>query len=92
MTLINPKKIAVVGGLPEPIGGITTFIKRLIKKEKCVHWLFDLYPSKSKSVPKEFLGNYICHKQKTITLVRLFFFVSLGVLIIFTSIFQGLVL
>ncbi len=66
--------IAVVGGIPAPIGGVTTFIRRVVRKEKNVGFLFDLYPSEHKSVPSEFSGKYIYSDKKIITLLKLFFF------------------
>lgn len=49
------KHVLVVGGLPEPIGGVTSFIYRLADNNM-VGKVADLYPSKSKVVPPNFEG------------------------------------
>lgn len=72
------KSIAVVGGVPNPIGGVTTFVRRLIVREQGVTHLFDLYPSGVKMVPNAFVGNFICHSRKLLTVLRLFIFCLQG--------------
>lgn len=72
--MISIKRVAVVGGIPNPIGGVTTFIKRLVRVEKSVSHLFDLYPSESKNIPYEYSGKYYCDSFKFITIFRLFCF------------------
>ncbi|WP_143071631.1 glycosyltransferase family 4 protein [Pseudomonas sp. NFACC39-1] len=71
------KNIVVVGGLPHPIGGVTTFISRLIKSEKSVGVLFDLYPSAHKELPEKYCGSYIYSSIKVITVLRLFLYVAM---------------
>lgn len=71
-------KVAIVGGVPDPIGGVTSFIKRVVAKERAVRWLFDLYPSSNKRVPVEFEGRFYCNKIKFLTVLRLWFFCLVG--------------
>ena len=61
----------VVGGIPNPIGGVTTFIKRLVQTEGSISHLVDLYPSKGKVVPAEYSGVYVYSERKMISLLRL---------------------
>ena len=61
----------VVGGIPNPIGGITTFIKRLVQTERSISHLVDLYPSKGKVVPAEYSGVYVYSERKIKSLLRL---------------------
>lgn len=61
----------VVGGIPNPIGGVTTFIKRLVQTERSISHLVDLYPSKGKVVPAEYSGVYVYSERKIITLLKL---------------------
>lgn len=68
------KRIAVVGGIPNPIGGVTSFIRRVVRLENEVTHLFDLYPSGSKKLPEEFSGEFVCGVNKYVTLIRLFLF------------------
>jgi len=51
-------EIIVVGGFPEPIGGVTSFIKRLAASNM-VSEVIDLYPSKSKTIPNTYKGNVL---------------------------------
>jgi hypothetical protein len=48
-------KKAIIGGIPHPIGGVTTFILRLVSQEKkIVDEIIDLYPDKNKmNVPDD---------------------------------------
>lgn len=71
------KNIVVVGGLPHPIGGVTTFISRLVKSERSVSVLFDLYPSAHKELPAEYCGNYIYSGFKIITVLKLFLYAAI---------------
>jgi len=72
------KTIAVVGGIPNPIGGVTTFVRRVISRERAVRWVFDLYPSGKKQLPNEYDGKYYCSKSKFLTVARLWFFCLAG--------------
>ncbi|MEX2474397.1 glycosyltransferase [Marinobacter sp.] len=47
----------VVGGIPEPIGGVTNFIYRLASNNMTGE-VVDLYPSKKKDIPKSFRGKF----------------------------------
>jgi len=55
-------KLTIVGGVPTPIGGVTTFILRLILKwPSKIRIVFDLYPSNDKvfvPVPHVILGSF----------------------------------
>jgi len=70
--------VAIVGGIPNPIGGVTTFIRRVIRREQCVTHLFDIYPSDFKSIPNEYGGKYICKKNKLFTMSQLWLFLLAG--------------
>lgn len=49
----------IVGGLPNPIGGVTTFLSRLIKAyPQFVLVFLDLYASDNKHIPNNFKGIY----------------------------------
>jgi hypothetical protein len=47
--------IIVIGGLPKPIGGVTSFIYRLANTEK-ISEIIDIYPNTNKQIPPRFLG------------------------------------
>jgi hypothetical protein len=51
------KSVLVVGGVPEPIGGVTSFIYRLLAIGKADK-LADIYPSQKKKLPLTFKGTY----------------------------------
>jgi len=51
-------RVMVVGGLPNPIGGVTSFIYRLAENNM-VDFVVDLYPSDKKMIPSAFKGGYI---------------------------------
>jgi len=55
------RHVLVVGGLPEPIGGVTSFIYRLADNNK-VTTIADLYPSKKKVTPLNFEGQVFYYK------------------------------
>lgn len=59
------KETIIIGGIPNPIGGVTTFLSRLIKAyPQYIVELLDLYPSGSKKIPKNFIGKYTLAKNK----------------------------
>jgi hypothetical protein len=66
------RRVLVVGGLPEPIGGVTSFIYRLADNNM-VTKVADLYPSKSKVTPKNFKGQVFYYKGLLSFLFSLFF-------------------
>lgn len=68
--------IVVVGGVPNPIGGVTTFIRRLLRHEKKIGVLFDLYPAEIKDVPLDYLGSYVCSRWKVVAIFKLYFFLA----------------
>lgn len=51
-------KILVVGGIPNPIGGVTTFIYRLLENNIAIRAI-DIYPSCEKKIPKNFIGELV---------------------------------
>ncbi|WP_394242062.1 glycosyltransferase [Halopseudomonas laoshanensis] len=71
------KKVAVVGGIPQPVGGVTTFLRRVLVNEDAVTHFFDMYPGRQKDVPSEYKGKYICCKLKLFTWLNLLFFLLL---------------
>ncbi|MCU4425354.1 glycosyltransferase [Acinetobacter sp. WU_MDCI_Abxb74] len=67
------KETIIVGGIPNPIGGVTTFLSRLIKAySQYVIMLLDLYPSEDKRIPKNFSGHYKLAKNKIIAIFLVF--------------------
>lgn len=50
-------KVLVVGGVPQPIGGVTNFIFRLAESN-LVSSIADIYPSEFKDVPVSYNGRY----------------------------------
>lgn len=47
--MFNSYGFVVVGGIPEPVGGVTTFIYRLARRDSCqVESVFDMYPGENK--------------------------------------------
>jgi glycosyltransferase involved in cell wall biosynthesis len=67
----------IVGGLPQPIGGVTTFLRRLlmINLGKVVAFV-DLYPSADKKVPASFMGTYYAASSKLAAWLNLFLALS----------------
>ncbi|WP_303285441.1 hypothetical protein [Marinobacter sp. SS8-8] len=68
------RKLVVVGGLPEPIGGVTNFLLRLTASGQ-IHSIVDIYPNKNKLVPKDFDGK-IWFLRSKLRLVLKFFGLS----------------
>ncbi|AQZ80181.1 hypothetical protein MWMV7_MWMV7_02787 [Acinetobacter calcoaceticus] len=67
------KETIIIGGIPNPIGGVTTFLSRLIKAySQYVVMLLDLYPSEDKRIPKNFSGHYKLAKNKIIAIFLVF--------------------
>jgi len=47
------EKLIIVGGLPEPIGGVTTFLRRLLfSQSDDIDCFVDIYPGTKKQLPK----------------------------------------
>lgn len=67
------KKIIIVGGIPEPIGGVTTFISRILCSDNRIKLLIDFYYSKNKIVPDCYKGKYVNYKFKLSSLIYAFF-------------------
>lgn len=67
------KETIIIGGIPNPIGGVTTFLSRLIKAySRYVVMLLDMYPSEDKRIPKNFSGHYKLAKNKIIAIFLIF--------------------
>lgn len=61
------KKIVLIGGLPNPVGGVTTFCKRLLGiYQDRMNVVIDLYKTPKKTIPSFFKGKYICWPSKFI--------------------------
>ncbi|PVH28246.1 glycosyltransferase [Pararhodobacter oceanensis] len=44
----------IVGGIPEPIGGVTTYLRRLLHRDSSqIEWLLDFYPGNKESVRED---------------------------------------
>jgi len=50
--------VTVVGGLPRPVGGVTSFVSRLAA-QNMVSEIVDLYPSAKKIIPTSYLGRVV---------------------------------
>lgn len=69
------RKTIIVGGLPKPIGGVTTFLLRLVKKRPNeVEKFIDLYPSNEKYIPENIVDKFIQCKHKFLLIVWIFFY------------------
>lgn len=69
------KETIVIGGLPNPIGGVTTFLSRLVKAYPQFVILFvDLYASNQKRIPSNFKGIYKLTPNKFIAALYVFYF------------------
>lgn len=67
------KDTIIIGGLPRPIGGVTTFLSRLVKAYPQFVLIFlDLYPSKEKTIPSNFKGIYQLISSKAVALFVIF--------------------
>ncbi len=59
------KKIVIVGGLPNPIGGVTTFLKRFSDKYyKSISLFIDCYPNNEKSIPNGIVDKFLSIRTK----------------------------
>lgn len=52
------KSIILIGGFPKPIGGVTTFVRRLAASDKRIEEVVDIYFNNEKEIPKNYLGKY----------------------------------
>lgn len=55
------RNITVIGGLPEPVGGVTAFVSRLAENNM-ISEVVDIYPSPRKHVPSGFKGDTVFRK------------------------------
>lgn len=62
----------VIGGLPNPIGGVTTFLSRLVRAyPQFVLAFIDLYVSNDKRIPSNYKGEYILVANKLLAIFKI---------------------
>jgi glycosyltransferase involved in cell wall biosynthesis len=69
MSRLSDAEIAIVGGIPGPIGGITNFIYRIAEIDTRVRQVFDFYPARNKSTLSS--AEHICFDNRLFTYLRL---------------------
>ena len=65
--------IILVGGFPEPVGGVTTFVRRLAASDKRIEEVVDICSGKEKEIPASYSGKYRALNNKWRGFVYLFF-------------------
>lgn len=65
--------IILVGGFPKPIGGVTTFVRRLAASDKRIEEVVDIYYNKDKDIPLHYTGKYKKLNNKFFGFLYLFF-------------------
>ena len=65
--------IILVGGFPEPVGGVTTFVRRLAASDKRIEEVVDMFFGKKKEIPAGYSGKYHAFNNKWRGFVYLFF-------------------
>lgn len=65
--------IILVGGFPEPVGGVTTFVRRLAASDKRIEEVVDICPGRKKEIPADFSGRHRALNSKWRGFVYLFF-------------------
>ena len=65
--------IILVGGFPEPVGGVTTFVRRLAASEKRIEEVVDICFGKQKEIPASYSGKYRALNSKWRGFVYLLF-------------------
>jgi len=65
--------IILVGGFPEPVGGVTTFVRRLAASDKRIEEVVDMFFGKEKEIPASYAGKYHALNNKWRGFVYLFF-------------------
>ncbi len=69
------RKTIVIGGLPHPIGGVTTFLSRLSKAySDFIVEFIDLYPHENKVIPAKLNNTYTLIKRKPFTVLIILYF------------------
>ena len=67
------RETIIIGGLPNPIGGVTTFLSRLIKAyPQFAIVLLDLYASDDKRIPHNYKGEYALVPNKILLIFNIF--------------------
>jgi len=56
--------IILVGGFPKPIGGATTFVRRLAASDKRIEEVVDMFFGKEKEIPAGYSGKYRALQNK----------------------------
>src|SRR5689334_11862353 len=56
--------VILVGGFPEPVGGVTTFVRRLAASDDRVEEVVDLFFGREKRIPTSYLGRYRARDNK----------------------------
>lgn len=70
MLMLN--NIILVGGFPKPIGGVTTFVRRLAASDNRIKEVVDLYYDIKKEIPSEYHGKYKLFSNKITGFIYLF--------------------
>jgi hypothetical protein len=65
--------IILVGGFPKPVGGVTTFVRRLAASDKRIEEVVDMFFGKEKEIPPGYSGKYRALNNKWRGFVYLFF-------------------
>lgn len=65
--------IILVGGFPKPIGGATTFVRRLAASDKRIEEVVDMFSGKEKEIPASYSGKYHAFQNKWRGFAYLFF-------------------
>lgn len=67
------REIIIIGGLPNPIGGVTTFLSRLVKAyPQFILAFIDLYASDDKRIPHNYKGEYALVPNKILLIFNIF--------------------
>lgn len=67
------REIIIIGGLPNPIGGVTTFLSRLVKAyPQFILAFIDLYASDNKRIPHNYKGEYALVTNKLLLIFNIF--------------------
>jgi hypothetical protein len=65
--------IILVGGFPQPVGGVTTFVRRLAATDKRIEEVVDMFFGKKKEIPAGYAGRYHALQNKWRGFAYLFF-------------------
>ena len=65
--------VILVGGFPEPVGGVTTFVRRLAASDRRIEEVVDMFFGKEKEIPAGYSGKYRALNNKWRGFAYLFF-------------------